>query len=300
MNQDDHKKLNFIICFFILTAFLFLYRFEAFVPGVPFSVGEAKTYDLRAFYGKKISQDPRLVFLSVDKPNYTDQYPDRENLSKGTKLLLGPWPWSREVWALAIDRLVGAGAKVVALDLIFKTEGLGDQELQKILLKHSKQVVLGLNIQLESMNSVMQSSLNEQSLSFDYPSRSIVGNPDEPRFKSVWDSIAFVNFIPDPVDNTIRYVNYFTQGSLGQTIPSFSAKILEKMEDKVTPDQLPELALFRLTYNPQRQSEFDSYHDDVFLPTPFFQIFDEKIWERNFQSGAFFKDKVVVIGVLGD
>lgn len=300
MQKSDHKKLNFTICFFCLTLFLLIYRYEAFIPSTPFSGIEAKTYDLRAFYGKKIKQDPRLIFLAIDKPTYIDQYPDRENLSKPIKIITGPWPWSREIWALAIEKLSNAGAKVIAFDLLFKSESKGDVEFQKSLLKHSEKVVLGLNIQLESLNSSMQGSMKEQMITFDYPSNSIIGRSYDDRFKSIWNGIGFVNFIPDTVDSTIRRIHYSTLGSTGTPLYSFSYKILEKLEGTPSVVTLPQETLFRLTYNPESQNEMDSYHDDVFLPVPFFQIFDDKIWERNFQSGAFFKDKVIVIGVLGD
>ena len=300
MNKNDHKKLYFMICFFCLTLSLLIYRYEAFIPGTPFSAIEAKTYDFRAFYGKKIKADPRLIFLAVDKPSYIDQYPDPENLSKPLQLITKEWPWSREIWALAIERLSNAGAKIIAVDLIFQSEGVGDPEFKKSILKHSDKVILGLNIQTESLNSSMQTTLKEQAITFDYPSRSIIGIPEEKPFNPIWNQIGFVNFFPDPVDHTIRRVHYTTLGSTGEPIHSFAFKILEKLEGVESVKNLPEETLFRLSYNPVLQKESDSYHEEVFLPIPFFQIFDEKIWERNFQSGAFFKDKVILIGVLGD
>ncbi|MDM4766529.1 CHASE2 domain-containing protein [Pelomonas sp. SE-A7] len=46
---------------------------------------------------------------------------------------LGPWPWSRDVYALLIDYLREAGTKVVVLDIVFEAERPGDAELARVL-----------------------------------------------------------------------------------------------------------------------------------------------------------------------
>ncbi len=55
------------------------------------------------------------------------------------------WPWNRVAYALAIDRLMAAGARSVSLDLIFDSSGTdvnGDQALQQSLQKHAGRITL--------------------------------------------------------------------------------------------------------------------------------------------------------------
>jgi CHASE2 domain-containing sensor protein len=47
-----------------------------------------------------------------------------------------PFPWSREVWALLLDRLFGAGARLVMVDLIFNPPNDGDRAFHAALEKY--------------------------------------------------------------------------------------------------------------------------------------------------------------------
>ena len=75
--------------------------------------------------------DPRLAFVGIDQPTYESFY-DEEQRQKdpALKLIGGPWPWSREVWSILIERLIEGGARVVALDIVFANPGQGDDLLK--------------------------------------------------------------------------------------------------------------------------------------------------------------------------
>jgi len=45
-----------------------------------------------------------------------------------------PWPWSRAVHARLIEKLCDAGAKVIAIDLVFAAELEGDDALHQALI----------------------------------------------------------------------------------------------------------------------------------------------------------------------
>lgn len=64
----------------------------------------------------------------------------------------GSWPWERERYAAAIDRLIEAGAVLVAFDIDFSasSDTASDGALAETLARHPGQVALGAFIQHES------------------------------------------------------------------------------------------------------------------------------------------------------
>ena len=104
-----------------------------FFPTAPFiSVpwrGEQSFEDLLRREGRKTTPPRDFVFLGIDQgtlqlPPLT---PEELAGSRGLQLLSErPYPWSRELWALLLDRLFAAGARVVMFDLLFNQPGDGD------------------------------------------------------------------------------------------------------------------------------------------------------------------------------
>src|SRR5258708_36949087 len=97
-----------------------------FFPNAPFvSVpwrGEQSFEDFLRREGRKTTAPRDFAFLGIDQS--TMQLPPLtpEELagSRGLQLLSErPYPWSRELWALLLDRLFAAGARLVMVDLLF-------------------------------------------------------------------------------------------------------------------------------------------------------------------------------------
>ena len=55
------------------------------------------------------------------------------------------WPWPRSVYALILDRLIGAGAKAVVFDLNFPTPSDDDEPFRAALERYADRVVIGSN-----------------------------------------------------------------------------------------------------------------------------------------------------------
>ncbi len=305
MQQKNYQTLYQKVAFTVTFICILFYWTDRFIPLQPFLAIEAKTYDWRVLIGKKIPEDPRLIYIAVDKQNYADLIPEDQKKNKASKILSESWPWSREIWGLTIERLVGAGATIVALDFEFKSEREGDDAFHRALLKNSDSVVLGMNIQVDSYSNEFykedpnynKSNQNQETISF--PNPNILGDFSSPESRPLWDSVGYFNYWADQ-DGVIRRSIYHRNNSLNEPISSLSAKILEKISKNSPFFPLPHEVYFRFTYNPQFQNEINTDHDYTFRPIPIYQIFDEKIWERNFNSGAFFKDKIILIGPLGN
>ena len=121
-------------------------------PGVPFfSAVWSSQKRFESFLQKEGRKTPTradFVFLGIDQS--TLQLPPfaPEELAGNRALQLmteRSFPWSREVWALLLDRLFAAGARVVIFDLVFSPPNEGDPAFRAALDRYRGRVVLGAN-----------------------------------------------------------------------------------------------------------------------------------------------------------
>jgi adenylate cyclase len=183
-----------LICFF-WTGLIFVGHF---FPNAPFiSVpwrGEQSFEDLLRREGRKTTPPRDFVFLGIDQstlqlPPLT---PEELAASRGLQLLSErPYPWSRELWALLLDRLFAAGARVVMFDLLFNKPNDGDQAFHDALDRYRDKVVLSSNFDFE--NGVQGITPNNVLI-------------PPPQFQD--DRVGFVNFWPDSIDGQTRAATY--------------------------------------------------------------------------------------------
>jgi len=249
--------------------------------------------------GRTTPLNPNLVFLALDSDSVTlDATTDVKELygltekdsveARALKLMSQSWPWPREVYALVLQRLVDAGARVVAFDLTFPTATAGDPPFRIALDRYKSQAVIGSNF-----ISAASRGFSTQGASLTRPSDSLV-----PTTTPTDDRVAYSNFWPDE-DDVVRHVQYritFEQVQGDSPEPnserflSFAARALIKAgRAGVIPDGL-EQRLFRFTA-PPRQG---------FPPRSLFEIFVPDYWKHNYDSGDFFRGKIVVIGAEGN
>ena len=67
------------------------------------------------------AEKKELVLLGIDEASMALDSLDPDEIASNPTLSLmnDRFPWDRRVWAEAIDRLAGAGAKLIVFDLIF-------------------------------------------------------------------------------------------------------------------------------------------------------------------------------------
>jgi adenylate cyclase len=192
------------------------------------------------------------------------------------------FPWSRELWALLLDRLIGSGgAKLVMLDLVFSSPDAGDPMFRAALDRYRDKVVIGANFdfsQVRDEGSVVPN---------------IEPNPElipPPAMED--DRVGYVVFFPDSLDQEIRSVRYtMTYRQLAGQPPldekpyeSLSARALEKLGRGA--DVPRDLRAHLLRFSAA----------DAYAPKPLWEIFEPRQWHTNYGDGAFFKDKVVIVG----
>ncbi|MGH8095130.1 MAG: CHASE2 domain-containing protein [Chthoniobacterales bacterium] len=255
--------------------------------------------DAVAQAGRTAPPNPGLVFMAIDSDSVTlDAKTDVKELygltdkdsveARALKLMSTAWPWPREVYALVMQRLLGAGAKVVGLDLTFPTPTPDDPPFRTALDRYKNQVVIGSNFISAASHgfSFVDASLTR-------PSESLM-----PQTTPIDDRVGFSNFWPDE-DEVVRRAQYrvtFEQvrGDLpapeSERYLSFAAQILTKAGHANCLPTGVEQRIFRYTA-PPRQG---------FAPHSLFEIFVPDYWKNNYQSGEFFHGKIVVVGAEGN
>ena len=187
--------------------------------------------------GRTAPVNPNLVFMAIDSDSVTlDAKTDLNELygltstdsteTRALQLMTKAWPWPREVYALILDRLVNAGAAVVAFDLTFPTATSDDPILHAAFDRHRDKVVIGSNFISAASHgfTMIDASLTR-------PSETLI-----PQTTPMDDRVAFSNFWPDE-DEVVRAAYYritFEQVRGDAPAPeserflSFGAQILTK------------------------------------------------------------------------
>lgn len=276
-----------------------LYRLENTGPGVRIlNNGEYWFRDnILTVEGRHNLHDSRLVFLGLDDASRTLSSIDLKTFFRGSSpdtpeyhaldLMTARFPWSREVYALLCERLLTAGARAVVFDMTFPQPAPGDDAFQNALRRFPERIVLGSNLVLETIGPG-----GEQSWAWNIPATSILpdSSPEHP-------SVGYV-VLPVEFKGIIRRALYHTtlEQWLGEPPPhdgaesapaSLALRAATKLE-RINLSQPFERHLFRYTGPP-----------GTFPVVPMFQVFVPEYWQRNFESGAWFRDKVVLVGPAG-
>jgi adenylate cyclase len=236
---------------------------------------ELLSQDWRAQIGRKTAINTNLVFVGIDQPGYGDMFSEDEIRESPVLGRISGWPFSRDVYAAAINRLVEAGAKVVALDFVFAGAKEGDDELMKALMLHSNHVVIAANISGEKGEVLLTPD-------------PVLLSGSEPRQDS---RVGFINIWPDRdgITRTARF-KLTRDDELplapGEVLESISTRVLRKagVATHLPKDSAPRLIRFSA---PPRLG---------YPVIPFYKLFLKGHWEGSYQGGAFFRDKIVLIG----
>src|SRR6266436_2720328 len=260
-----------------------------FFPGAPFLSapwrGEQSFEDLLRREGRKTAAPRDFVFLGLDQstlqlpPMTTEEIAGNRAFQLMTER---PFPWSREVWALLLDRLFGAGAKLVMFDMIFSPPNDGDAAFHAALDRYRDKVVLGANFDFSLVREQGAAAQNVP------PNSTLIPPPQMDD-----DRVGYVVFFPDSLDKRIRSVRYtITDLQLAGQFPlpeekpyeSLGARALEKLGRGADVPRDLQAHLLRF-------SALNAYQ-----PRPLWEIFEPPSWHANYGDGAFFKNKIVIVG----
>jgi adenylate cyclase len=267
------------ICVF-WTGLIFLGRFLPMTPflSAPWR-GEQSFEDLLRKEGRKTATRNDFVFLGLDQSTLQLPPLTPEEIANNRAFQLmteRPFPWSREVYALLLDRLFGAGARMVMFDVITNPPNDGDPAFHAALDRYHDKVVLGANFDMENGAQAVT------------PNDALIPPPQLQD-----DRVGFANFWVDPIDGKVRAVAYHvTNRQLAGLPPHPSQEIYESLSAR---------ALTKIGHASDVPQDFDGHMIrfsavDAYEPRPLYEVFDPKFWHANYADGAFFKDKIIIVG----
>src|SRR5881227_1071969 len=268
-----------LICAF-WTGLIFLGHFFSTTPflSVPWR-GEQSFEDLLRTEGRKTATRNDFVFLGIDQSTLQLPPMTAEEIANNRAFQLmteHPFPWSREVWALLLDRLFGAGARLVMFDMIFNPPNDGDPAFHAALDRYRDKVVLGANFDMANAAQAVT------------PNNTLIPPPQLQD-----DRVGFVNFWADPIDGKIRAVTYrVTDREIADLPPDPSEEVYQSLSAR---------GLAKIGHANDVPQDFRGHmirftSPDAFAPRPLYEVFDAKFWHANYADGAFFKGKVVMVG----
>ncbi|MDB6147800.1 MAG: hypothetical protein JWO45_1464, partial [Spartobacteria bacterium] len=280
-----HRRFALALICIFWTGLIFLGR--AF-PTVPFLFapwsGEQNFEDILRREGRKTPERKDFVFVGIDQASLLlSQEKDRvvgadEIVGNRAFELMAerPFPWSREIWAVFLDKVFAAGARLVMFDMMFNSPNNGDGTFHAALEKYRDRVVVGANFDVAQANQLV------------LPNTDLIPAPQQQD-----DRVGYVNFWPDLNDGRVREARFrFSEGQWAghdplpgeETFTSLSARAVAKLGHA---DDVPhDLRMHAIRFGPAGAYE----------PIELWKIFFPRTWQANFGEGAFFKDKVIIVG----
>ncbi|WP_066426207.1 CHASE2 domain-containing serine/threonine-protein kinase [Anabaena sp. 4-3] len=218
-----------------------------------------------------------IVILAIDDQSISvpEQY-YKTNPQKYAYLEpLRAFPFKRAAYAQVIDKLMQAGARAVALDVVFDTPGSygaeDDRQLQAALQKYGSKVTLAAQYDIFASHQGVFTQLRL---------------PLE-KFQAPPVSIGTVNF-PIEVDGKVhRLANEFTK----------QLAIDDVLTDKIPAFEQAVLGAAQVNY-PQPQGDRIHFWGaaGTFETIPLWYVLDPQNWNYYLQQGRVFRDKIVLVG----
>ena len=235
-----------------------------------------------------------LVFLGISQEWRKGAVLSAADLeaSRALRLLredVGNHQLDRRIYADLVEKLAAAGAKAIIFDVLFvgaSGDGEADREFAAALNRHYDRVILSVllrpvgNAHYEPVSSVQQLPMLSRA-----PGRT----PHE----------GYVNLWPDAEDGVVRRMVHSTslaELATGERAPyeriyrSLAAVTAEFYGKKAPEGETP-----RLRYAVGEDREGNSTYALAYAPHSIHRVFVPGIWETEYDGGAFFKDKVVLI-----
>ena len=237
---------------------------------------------------RSTAENENFVLMGIDEPSMAgDTFsPEERDSSLALQSMADGYPWPREVWGLILDRILRDGeARLVVIDVFFGKDSLADEGFKAALDRYGDRVVIGSKFERWTANQATANDL----LTIAFPTESLISET-----RPIDSRLGYVNFFPE-VDDTVRAVqlestlemlNNYEEDPNSEWFRSLTGAALAKMgRDDLLTKQRRETR-FRFT----RMSRW------TYQPQSIYQVFVDKIWERNYAGGEYFKDKIVFIG----
>jgi adenylate cyclase len=224
-----------------------------------------------------------LVTIDERSMSLSEVSPEEIRESRPLQLMHAGFPWSREVYAALTEKLMAAGARLVIFDVLFPSSKDGDDSFVSALKANAGKVILASSFE------------NPDSQDRGAKTPVLVLPNDE--FREAVDGNWGVVNLPVWTDNKVRSVytsvtasNIMGIASLPQedAVPSLTTVAARSLgvEAPNNPKEEP----LRFRYSLPGTTRVISL----------FEIFVPDFWKSNYADGAFFKDRVVLVGATAE
>src|SRR5437588_2131554 len=254
-----------------------------FFPGAPFLStvwsGERSFADVLRKEGRKTATHSDFVFLGIDQQSLILDALDPAEIENDPALKLmaqGTYPLPRGVWVELMDKLFGAGARLIMFDLVFGSQTDVDPAFRAALDKYRDRVVIACNFD------------DQHNFELVLPSKTLI-----PASQEDDDRVGFINYWRD-LDGEVRRARFHVSDRWLADQPeyesekiytSFVARAAAKLRrtDAVPSD---------INAHAIRFGSIEAYY-----PHPLYEVFLHATWHsHNYDDGKFFKDKIVIVG----
>ena len=229
-----------------------------------------------------------IVILAIDEDSLSQgQYYSEDPERYASLQPIESWPWRREAYAIAVERLMEAGAKAVAIDVVFPLKSsygsADDEAFTRVLENYGEKVVLAAMYDTAMKPYGM---VSEPTLPLD-------------QFQDAGAQMGVINFREEPNRQQIHRLGQEflrEQAEFEAALSGVSATILEEDQPLLSFAQ----ATLKATgepLNPEPQENIFFYGpDNTFTHVPFWHVLDDDPWQNQLGGGSFFEGKTVVIG----
>jgi adenylate cyclase len=231
-----------------------------------------------------------FVFLGIDEPSkQLDQVtPEELQGSVALQKIKQGYPWDRAVYAELVDRLCNAGARLIVFDLAFGPDRAGTAEFGAALDRHRDRVVIGADIETNG-NAASDST----GVILVPPNKALIAGG------LMDDRVGYVSIFPDP-DTLVRRVHYALTDlqidRLMNGLDPIPARPWETIYESLDARSLRKLGSTDRIPAAGRSGMIRFGPNEAYQPHSLYEIFVPAYWEHNYGNGAFFKDKIVLVG----
>ncbi|PPS40612.1 serine/threonine-protein kinase [Chroococcidiopsis sp. TS-821] len=225
-----------------------------------------------------------IVILAIDEPSLSmPKQLLQEDPQKYAYLEpLKAWTWQRSAYAQVVERLISAGAKVVALDILFtnpSSYGIDDdRQLAEVLRRYPGKVALAAEY--------AEAELHQGSL------MQLV--QPERLFQTESSAIGTINFPLEADGKVHRFASTFPK-LLAQRA-QYPQETLVELKDFPSFEEAVVKAINPGFVRPR--AEYINFYGPAgtFEQISFWHVLDPENWNTYLQQGKYFKDKIVLIG----
>lgn len=277
--QTRARRDRLVVSLLGLFWFISFCMLQEIKPGDNFLHGLELTSINKRFQWRGVQEPlPSVVIVGVDQESFTADTFDEKLVEANPELrLLSTWPWPRRAHAMALDKLLSAGAKVVVFDLLFSTPSkygpADDAALRNALERAKGRVVVGANRAQEPVGNY-------------YVTKWMMPTPEVvPASMPQLELGGAVNYVADADHVVRRLFPQWPFSEANQTVRSLSVRAA----NLASPQTAWALSRDEIYINfPGPEKTFETFK--------FYNLFYSKTWNEKFEKGAIFKDKIVLIG----